>query len=127
MTFGFLFPAQILLAAMLIGAPATAQGADGLRAWLERVPHGEMVEFEGFVAAPEPMLVRYRLSILRISRGGQARTAQGGQVLITAANEPTRLSLTAINMGSDDFYEVELVVRGANGEEVRVELSRLPD
>lgn len=119
--------ANLLIAAMLAGTPDPAEGADGLKAWLERVPAGDIVEFQGFVSAPEPMLVRYRLSILRISSGGRARTAQGGQVEIREPNQPTSLSVTAINVGKNDSYEVELVAIGDNGEEVRFELTRRPE
>ncbi len=127
MVFGFGTVVPALIAAMLIGAPVKAQGDDGLKAWFERVVQGEMVSFEGYVSAPDPMLVNYRLTILRIGSGGQSKTSQGGRVEISAANEPTRLSTTAINLGPDDFYEVELVATGTNGEEVRVEFSRRPE
>jgi hypothetical protein len=44
----------------------------------------------------------------------------------TLAPEHLHRTLT-INIGSDDFYEVELVATGTNGDEVRVELSRRPE
>ena len=64
--------------------------------------------------------------IVRISRSGQATSSQGGQVKITIPNEPTRLSLTAINVGRDDSYEVELTVTGPEGQTVQAELRRRP-
>jgi hypothetical protein len=124
---GSILAIKLLVAAMMLGAPVSAESAGGLKVWLDRVPQGEVLEFEGYVTAPAPMLVRYRLTILRISRGGRARTSQGGQVEISAPNQPTPLSFTAINVGSEDFYEVELVATGENGEEVRVELTRRPE
>lgn len=120
------FAARFIVTTMMLGAPSSATGAEGLKAWLERVPRGEMVEFKGYVSAPAPMVVNYRLSVLRMSRSGQSRTAQRGQVEIREPNQPTQLSLTAINVGSSDFYEVELVAIGTNGDEVRVELTRRP-
>ena len=127
MKFAFVLPAQILIAALLIGMPHNAGGASGLKAWLEPTPRGDIIEFQGYVTAPAPMLVSYRLKIVRISRGGRAATSQGGQVEITNPDEPTRLSLTAINVGADDFYEAELTAIGPDGETVTVELTRRPD
>lgn len=120
--------AAIAAAALTLGAAiAGAAGSEGLKAWLEPVPRGNLVEFQGYVTAPEPMLVRYRLRIIRISAGGRAATSQGGQVQILRPDEPTPLSLTAINVGRGDSYEAELIATGPGGEEVRVQLSRDPN
>ena len=93
---------------------AAAQSKDG------------MVEFQGYVSAPIAMLVSYRLTILRIGDGGTSSTAQSGHVQISIPNERTRLSLTAMNVGSRDHYEAELTVWGPSGEVVRVKLEQLP-
>jgi len=122
-----LFGAQLLAAATLLGATATATGSSGLKAWLEPTPRGDIIEFQGFVTASEPMLVRYSLKVLRIGRGGRSSTSQGGKVEIVAPNEPTPLSLTAINVGKDDFYEAELTATGPDGEIIRVELTHRPE
>lgn len=116
----------LLASAMMLGAAANAVDSSGLKAWLEPIPHGNVVEFQGYVSASEPMLVTYRLKIVRISQGGRATTSQGGQVEITTPNEPTRLSLTAINVGQDDSYEAELTVVGPEGQAVQADLSRQP-
>ncbi len=116
----------LLASAMMLGAAANAIDPSGLKAWLEPIPRGDVVEFQGYVSAPEPMLVTYRLMIVRISQGGRATTSQGGQVMITTPNEPTRLSLTAINVGQDDSYEAELTVIGPEGQTVQAKLSRRP-
>lgn len=115
---------SLVASALALAAAANAIEPSGLKAWLEPVPRGEIVEFQGYVSAPEPMLVTYRLIIVRISQGGRATTSQGGQVKIHTPNEPTRLSLTAINVGRDDSYEAELTVIGPDGQTVEAELSR---
>lgn len=115
---------SLVASALALAAAANAIEPSGLKAWLEPVPRGEIVEFQGYVSAPEPMLVTYRLVIVRISQGGRATTSQGGQVKIHTPNEPTRLSLTAINVGRDDSYEAELTVIGPDGQTVEAELSR---
>jgi len=117
---------SLLASAMALGAVANATDPSGLKAWLEPIPRGDVVEFQGYVSAPEPMLVTYRLVIERISQGGRAKTSQGGRVKITTPNEPTRLSLTAINVRQYDSYEAELTVTGPLGQTVQAELSRRP-
>ncbi len=126
MTSGSAF-APIAAALLLGAATAGAAGSDGLKAWLEPVPRGNVVAFQGYVTAPEPMVVRYRLRIMRIGSGGRSATSQGGQVQIMHPDEPTPLSLTAINVGRGDSYEAELIATGPGGEEVRVQLSRDPN
>lgn len=116
----------LLASAVTLAAAANATDPSGLKAWLEPIPRGDVVEFQGYVSASEPMLVKYRLMIVRISQGGRAATSQGGQVEITNPNEPTPLSLTAINVGQEDSYEAELTVIGPEGETVQAELSRQP-
>lgn len=127
MNIGFSLPATLFAAALMLGSAAGAAGSDGLKAWLEPTPRAGTVQFQGYVTAPRPMTVRYRLKIVRIGRAGRSATAQSGQVTISEANEPTPLSLTAINVGEGDSYEAELVATGPGGEEVRVELSRKPE
>ena len=127
MAYEFSLPATLLAAALMLGSAAGAAGSDGLKAWLEPTPQGGTVQFQGYVTAPEPMLVRYRITIVRIGRAGRSSTAQSGRVMISEPNEPTPLSRTAINVGQGDTYEAELVATAPGGEEVRVELSRKPD
>tara|TARA_R110002074_G_scaffold12554_2_gene45862 strand:+ start:238 stop:621 length:384 start_codon:yes stop_codon:yes gene_type:complete len=127
MTTGSLLPATLLAAGLTMGSAAGAAGSDGLKAWLEPAPRGNLVQFQGYVTAPEPMMVHYSIKIVRISRGGRAATSQGGQVMISQPNEPTPLSVTSININQGDTYEAELVATGPGGEEVRVALTRKPD
>lgn len=115
---------KLLAAAMIAAAPQAGEAGDGLKAWIEPVTDGNSVRFQGFVAAPQPMVVTYRLSIERISHGGRATTSQGGRVEITAPNEPTGLSTTSVNYGPGDSYEVTLIAEGPGGETVRAELSQ---
>lgn len=120
------FLAGLLTAPMFLGPLGRALGSDGLKAWLETTSKDRMVEFQGYVSAPKAMLVSYRLTIMRIGDGGTSSTAQSGRVQITIPNERTRLSLTAMNVGSRDHYVAELTVRGPSGEVVRVKLEQLP-
>ncbi len=118
-----------LSTAALIALGASAGNADvgELKAWLEPTPRGAILELQGYVAAARPMTVSYRLTIARIGEGGRATTSQGGKVRIDLANEPTALSVTAINVGAGDSFEAELTVMGPDGETVTVEISRRPD
>jgi hypothetical protein len=120
------FLTGLLTAPILFGPHGHARGSEGLKAWLEPVSTGGLVEFQGYVSAPVAMLVSYSLTILRISDGGRASTSQSGSVQITTPGEPTRLGLTAMNVGESDQYEAELTAWGPGGEEVRVKLEQLP-
>ena len=120
------FLTGLLTVPMFLAPHGRALGSDGLKAWLEPISKGGMVEFQGYVSAPLAMLVSYKLTILRIGDSGTASTAQSGRVQITIPNEPTRLGLTATNVGARDHYEAELTTWGPSGEVVRVKLEQLP-
>jgi hypothetical protein len=120
------FLTGLLTVPMFLAPHGRALGSDGLKAWLETTSKDGMVEFQGYVSAPMAMLVSYKLTIVRIGDGGTSSTAQSGRVQITIPNERTRLSLSAMNVGSRDHYEAELTAWGPSGEAVRVKLEQLP-
>jgi hypothetical protein len=120
------FLTGLLTVPMFLAPHGRALGSDGLKAWLETTSKDGMLEFQGYVSAPMAMLVSYKLTIKRIGDGGTSSTAQSGRVQITIPNERTRLSLSAMNVGSRDHYEAELTAWGPSGEVVRVKLEQLP-
>jgi len=119
------FLTGMLTTSIFLGPHGRARSSEGLKAWLEQISKGGLIEFQGYVSAPVAMLVSYKLAILRISDGGRASTSQSGRVQIKIPNERTRLSLTAMNVGANDRYEVELTAWGPDGEEVRDRLEQL--
>lgn len=114
--------------AMFLGAASMSSSgaAEPLKVWLEPNERAGLVEFQGYVSAATPMLVEYRLTIVRIGKGGRMSTSQSGRVQVIQPNEPTRLSSTAVNVSGLDRYEAILVARGEDGHEVRVEIGQTP-
>lgn len=113
--------ALTLIAALAAGL-ATAGAAEPLKAWIEPVKNGNMTEFRGFVSAPNPTTLRFKLAITRVGAGGSSTSSQGGATPVTEPNQPTLLSRTSINIEPGDRYEAVLSVWSEDGAEIRSEL-----
>ncbi|MDB5233966.1 MAG: hypothetical protein JWR44_959 [Hymenobacter sp.] len=106
----------LVLAFFFMQPGRTFAQAPPCQAKIELTMHDQMLTVRGHCRSlvPEPARYRYRLVVVRQSRGGRSQNNQGGEFTL-APQQDAVLSEVRLNAGPQDLYQARLLIFDLNG------------